>query len=204
MIGNVDLEEFKRGRIAVNCVTKEDAQEFLRGLHEVGFRWSSEASLCNENKHFNHHTRKTCYSVDEDWRYVEHWKIGYSDIAWHEEQGYTIIKYEKERKEMKFGVLKEGWIARTRSGLNVVVRFHESLNGVNLCSSLTDSDEHYEYREDLTNTDFKACDIMKVWDTDGGEMTLVWERKEPTELELLENQLKELQDKIAELKKGGK
>lgn len=185
-IGNIDLEEFKSGKIAVNCVSEEDAREFLKGLVLNGICWIHGREITSTG--WDERKEKTCYVYYED----EGLALSLIEI-----QERKIIKYEGA-KEMKFSDLKDNWVVMLRCNRFAVCG--NSVNGFSVQPHEVPSLQ--EYKDDLSHKRFKHNDIMRVWDTDSGYANLVYERKEPTEKELAMKQIAEMEEKLAELKKS--
>lgn len=98
------LMELLKGKV-VNCLTEEEAKEFLSFLHFYGYRWVDDESL----------TESLCYKYGESTCYNTNripMKVSYSNKKLYQsETGYQIITYQEfkrlinnknmETKEMK-------------------------------------------------------------------------------------------------------
>lgn len=189
-IGNIDLEEFKSGKIAVNCVSEEDAREFLKGLeNNTRIVWFSGEKPTEYNC-FGQHKEKTYIRFNA--------KLVFDNCDYAKSMNYKIIKYEKEQKEMKFSDLKDNWVVVLRSNEVAIVVGEDG----DICIHHKDGRYISNYEESLSHKVFEEADIMKVYSTDNGELTLVWERKEPTEKEKVLQQIAELKKQVEELEKS--
>ena len=54
-------DDFKQGKIAVNCRTEDSANEFLKYCYNKGLKWGSGASLLELN-YWHNYESKMCYS----------------------------------------------------------------------------------------------------------------------------------------------
>ena len=191
MIGNINIDEFKSGKFVVNCVTKEDATEFINALHESGMRWYGGRTL-KGNTDFEDYKKGTiCYHAFKSYGLQRTYK------AYYEKEGIKVIKYEKEQKEMKYSDLKDNWVVMLRNGRIGVI----DVRRCSIAIIVNDNSAYDNYDDTFNYQTYTWYDIMKVWSTDGGEMKLVWERSEPTEKEIMMQQIAEMEEKLAEMKK---
>jgi hypothetical protein len=181
-IGNIDLEEFRSGEIAVNCVTEDDALEFVGKCFDNGIIWGCASSA--KITYFYMYESDICFRC-EDQRFIR--------VGGIEHQKVKIIKYEGA-KEMKFSDLKDNWVVIIRDSKVLLVKSFRLY---------TAELKLERYNEDLTHETNKINDIMKVYSTDNGELTLVWERKEPTEKEKNEQIIIDIVKEAISKNKGG-
>lgn len=81
-----DLERLK-GRVAVNCKSKEDANAFLEYLHHLYIKWNSGSSLTDKSAiyDFQHYGDATCF-------YTHNLSsVQYSKYSWYINHGYTVL-----------------------------------------------------------------------------------------------------------------
>ena len=77
-------EDFKQGKIAVNCRTEDLAIEFLKYCHNKGLKWGSGASLLELN-YWHNYESKMCYSY--------HNGMTKENINYYQEDKYIITKF---------------------------------------------------------------------------------------------------------------
>lgn len=86
-------DEFRNGKVAVNCDTEEKAKEFLKECYERKLKWF-DGSL------------DTCWKINKEntcYEYIG--KLVYCSKSHYEEkeEGYKIIKWESENMKFKVG-----------------------------------------------------------------------------------------------------
>lgn len=92
------MDEFKSGKIVVNCEEKEDAEEFSKELHDRGFSWISRSSLL-KNCYWEDYGKKTCYS------YCDKKSVTHGSVNWHTrylQQKSYIYKRKGNKKCVEF------------------------------------------------------------------------------------------------------
>lgn len=82
-------DSFKNAKIAVNCKTREEAEEFCREMNEHGLAWCVGNSYL-EDTYWEEYYDKTCYSGNGQ----------FCDIDCYEEANYKIFGW----LEIKEGV----------------------------------------------------------------------------------------------------
>ncbi len=88
-------DEFRNGKVAVNCDTEEKAREFIKECHERGMKWFF--STVNETE-WSKYKESTCYSYSLN---SEDLKFGHKSKF--EAVDYKIIKWESENMKFKVG-----------------------------------------------------------------------------------------------------
>lgn len=59
-----DLEKFRKKELFVHCATREDANDFLRYLYNIGgFGWSNSRSYLIDENRWMIYQSSTCYSI---------------------------------------------------------------------------------------------------------------------------------------------
>ena len=179
-----NINDYK-GKYAMHCKTKEEAETFCKYLHSIGKCWSN-------GKQYNAETRYDYYGEETAYAF----NIGqYTYVDWYRKEGYTILEWSDFMKFTKSS-LRTGDVVQRRNG-NIEIVNHEL--GMLICkdggwNDLDDIDE------DLTMIgDEKEWDIIEVrrpmakrdccfnamkYNRHYG--TLVYERKEPEEMTLAE------------------
>lgn len=83
---NFDFDSFDNGILAVNCMTKESAINFLEFLDDNDYVWSSGIPLVNET-YWNTHESNSCYSsYGHD--------VMFSNTGFYESEDYKIARWE--------------------------------------------------------------------------------------------------------------
>lgn len=187
-------ENFKNGKIRVNCRTKEEAEKFIDMCYNNGICWCVKDD--NERTYWLRYKENTYYScMDErlvygdiscssyagDYRYRETYK--FKDV--------TNIKIEEDNKME----LKEGMIVECRNGDRYLLRKVEDKL---LLSSDTDwlnyiYDNNFIYNSEYAKEFNGDFDIMKIYESKARvlenlfvdkHLTCIWERKEPKKMTL--------------------
>lgn len=84
-----DIEEFKKGKMAVNCKTEELAKEFLGALSDSGFRWIGRKDFEGRYEWCNYE-EDTCYNCYEEGDK----ELQYSGIDYFKNNGYKIKEFK--------------------------------------------------------------------------------------------------------------
>ena len=105
---NFNWEDFKNGKIAVHCDTKEKARYFLKKCKEKGFIWNDESDISPNDYSWASYKEETTYSMGEK-------GIMFGDIDVHENENLKIIKWGIDTmKELRFkeviANIKEGQV----------------------------------------------------------------------------------------------
>lgn len=101
-MNNFNWEEFKNGRVAVWCKTKESANDFMEKCYERNITWFGGNIEKNYHDFFND---KTCYEYSyKDKRLI------YSDFKYFKNLNYKIIEWAKEEYTIQEVIsnIKEG------------------------------------------------------------------------------------------------
>ena len=69
------LSQFQQEKIAVNCQTEDEANEFLYHLHNAGLKWASGSSPIEYNL-WSKHSERTAYICEE------HHRVRYADAGY--------------------------------------------------------------------------------------------------------------------------
>lgn len=90
-------DEFRNGKVAVNCDNEEKAREFIKECHKRDMKWHSSSS---ENEiRWKEFKNDTCYCFS----HFNDGHLGYSSTVFYEVRGYKIIKWESEKMKFKVG-----------------------------------------------------------------------------------------------------
>lgn len=84
IFNNIFIQKFKEEKIAVNCETQEEAEEFCNILDKNNLRWEYYYS---DNTRFSDYGKKTCYTYHNN-------SIWYASFDYYEKNDYTIIKFK--------------------------------------------------------------------------------------------------------------
>ncbi len=86
-------DEFKNGKVAVNCDTEEKAKEFVKECFERGMKW---VNFTESKTMFDWYKKYTCYDykIDEN-------RLMYADKKFYKNNGYKIIKWESEKMKLR-------------------------------------------------------------------------------------------------------
>lgn len=82
-----DWDKFKKGNVAVNCRTLEEAEDFCRKMHEQGLKWNGGDSYIHNNS-WSTYRENTCYSGDGY----------YCDYDYYKKENRTILKWSDYTK----------------------------------------------------------------------------------------------------------
>ncbi len=86
-------DEFKNGKVAVNCDTEEKSREFIKECHERGMKWFF---LNINDTNWSNFKESTCYSYSLNSEYL---KFGHKSKF--EAVDYKIIKWESEKMKLR-------------------------------------------------------------------------------------------------------
>jgi len=77
-------DDFKQGKLAVNCRTEDSANEFLKYCHNKGLKWGSGASLLELN-YWHNYESKMCYS--------HHNGMTKENVDYYQKEEYIITEF---------------------------------------------------------------------------------------------------------------
>lgn len=86
-------DEFRNGKVAVNCDTEEKAREFIKECHDRGMKWFF---LNINDTNWSFFKESTCYSYSLNSEYL---KFGHKSKF--EAVDYKIIKWESEKMKLR-------------------------------------------------------------------------------------------------------
>ena len=156
-------DDFRSGKIAVWCETRELREDFLKQCDNHGVRWRTNGELASDNIEVTSCEGEDCTS------YVcKNFGIAFSDYNWFQEQGIKVIKWsigENNKiykgweivKMISEGELKEGTMLKDDNDDEFTVFNNCLLSGI-----------HNEF-----NSDYEAESSFLVM----GEFTIVDTRK---------------------------
>ena len=209
------VEEFKSGKIVVNCQTEQQAEYFIIWCYNNNIRWVDELGNNGNNipnTHYCMHFNGTCYRCDNGCL-VYGKKNTYDDKTMFEIVTYEEFFKDKEirlikNKEMELSDLKSGQqVVKIRNGERYLVLKNNidsiCLFGIGRSFALTGY-----YDNDMFCKDDNNKDIVAVYDIErsgfglnlhhllkqGIGLKLVWERKEDVKEMTLDEVNKILQD----------
>lgn len=87
----LDIEEFKKGDIVINCKTEKESIDLFKYLDDEGIIWYSRDKLTKYNIKNYEFGRETCYRFDET-------GLSYSSIGFYDRY-YKIYEWEIINKE---------------------------------------------------------------------------------------------------------
>jgi hypothetical protein len=95
-----DWERFVTGKVAVNCDTKEKADDFINKCKEKGFVWCGGDRIIDSNN-WDIYRNVSCYAYHRFSQSIlsrsplsPESGLSYADIKWFKENEYKIIKWE--------------------------------------------------------------------------------------------------------------
>lgn len=88
-------DEFRNGKVAVNCDTEEKAREFIKECHERGMKWFF---LNINDTNWSNFKESTCYSYS-----LNSGDLKFGHKSKFEAVDYKIIKWESEKMKFKVG-----------------------------------------------------------------------------------------------------
>lgn len=170
-------ENFKNGKIGVNCRTKEEAEKFIDMCYNNGICWYTEDD--NERTYWLRYKKNTYYSCMNG-------KLVYGNDTNYIE----IYKFKDVTNDNKVE-LKEGMIVECRNKNKYVLRRVSDV----LIGSNFDGWIKAIYNENLCENCYhdEAFDIMKIYISmsrnlenlfDKKYLTCIWERKESKKMTL--------------------
>lgn len=181
-------EDFKNGKIRVNCSTKEEAEKFIDMCYNNGICWHDEDD--NERTYWLRYKENTYYSCMNG-------RLVYGDISCssyvedyretYKFKDVTNIKIEEDNKME----LKEGMIIECRNRIRYLLR---QVNGELIGSNNTGHID-LRYNEELNENKYfdEDYDIMKIYISnafilskvfDDGYLECIWKRKQPKKMTL--------------------
>ena len=80
------VDEFKKGKIAINCYTQEEANKFVKWCHNNDIYWPD--NIANERSLFEHYESNTCYVFEEGF-------LAYGYARHFRSHNYPIINYRE-------------------------------------------------------------------------------------------------------------
>lgn len=137
-MGEFNWGEFKEGKIAVWCETRELREDFLKQCDNHGVRWRTNGELASDNIEVT-----SCEGEDCTAYVCKNFGIAFSDYNWFQEQGIKVIKWSiGENNKIYKGweivkMISEGKIAdftrlRDEDGFSYTVINNCLLDGVRL------------------------------------------------------------------------
>ncbi|GAA0083021.1 hypothetical protein [Clostridium sp. CTA-6] len=98
--------EFSKGKLVVNCKTKQEANKFLIYLHNKGIKWCWNLRLI-EKSYFNDYKENTCYRITSDGNleysnldfyknFSEYKRITFKNLLQNQYSTWEIIKMYQE------------------------------------------------------------------------------------------------------------
>lgn len=171
-------EDFKNGKCAVHCKTKEEAKKFIKECYKHEMKWC----YSDENTtHWEDVSKRNYYVCDS-------YNIYYGDLNWKPNE-LPVVEYKKDNK-MK---LKEGMIVECRNGNRYLLR--KNLNELTLICSNFGAWFQAIYDEELNENEYhkEDFDIMKIYKSkayaledlfNDNYLECIWERKEPKKMTL--------------------
>lgn len=159
----------KDNKIAVNCKTKEEAEDFCEKMDALGLTWGDG-----------------CSYKDSKWSNSDG-EICYSNRGWHglydyyKEGGYQIYEWSDYMERDLRDLLTDGTVVELRDGLRCIV-VNDGLMGI---GDPDFSERILNYGKDLiSNGENGDMDIMKVYGYGytishcmGDTLPVVWERR---------------------------
>lgn len=114
----LDIEEFKKGDIVINCKTEKESIDLFKYLDDKGIIWCSRDKLTKYNIRNYEFGRETCYRFDEtglSYSSIDFYNRYYKIYEWEilNEETSIISFDEIERTEFK----KKIYISHSYSGL---------------------------------------------------------------------------------------
>jgi len=91
----MDWLKLIHGKNSFHCETEEIADEFLKIMNDLGFKWRSETSLIDDNL-WNTFKEKTCYDYSSDENLIG---FGFGGVETIRDMGFNIINV----KELLYG-----------------------------------------------------------------------------------------------------
>ena len=168
-------EDFKNGKIVVNCKTEEESKKFIKQCYKYGIKWRYGNENNTQWKDMN---EKIYYECEDEYIY-------YGNLNWKPSK--TVVEY-KEDSKME---LKEGMIVECRNGDRYLLRkVNDALIGSNF-----DGYIKAVYDENLCENYYheETFDIMKIYISkslnlknlfDNNYLTCIWKRKETKKMTL--------------------
>ena len=86
LLNTLDIEEFKKGDIVINCKTEKESIDLFKYLDDEGIIWCSRDKLTKYNIRNYEFGRETCYRFDET-------GLSYSSIGFYNRY-YKIYEWE--------------------------------------------------------------------------------------------------------------
>ena len=172
-------EDFKNGKIAVHCKTKEEAKKFIKECYKHEMKWC----YSDENTtHWEDVSKRNYYVCDS--------YIYYGNLDWKPNE-LPVVEYKEDNKME----LKEGMIVECRNGDRYLLRRVDGeliLSANETWLEYTYDNNFIDINEDAKefNGDF---DIIKIYESKtsflkdlfkDNYLTCIWERKEPKKMTL--------------------
>lgn len=95
------IEEVKNGKFknkAINCKTREDAEDLTRQLAWRGYKWASGRGL-RSNYMYDNYGKETCYNINR-----RNKTLTYSSKEFYVNEEYEIVEYEKQDSLFDLGL----------------------------------------------------------------------------------------------------
>ena len=93
-------DDFRDGKIAVWCETRELREDFLKQCDNNNIRWRTNGELASHNIEVT-----SCEGEDCTAYVCKHFGIAFSDYDWFQEQGIKVIKWSIDKKNKVY----KGW-----------------------------------------------------------------------------------------------
>jgi len=183
-------EEFKNtdNKIAVRCETEEQAEDFLKQMHEHGMKWNRGNSYL-EYTHWEFYKIETAYNNTGKYCFSEWYrKLNYTILEWEDYMEKEFIKVHFTGLKFTKADLKTGMVVVTRNGTEYQVLLDTEIgemlinqNGRNrlndYCDNLLIEQKYGSNKFDImkvkqADADYKL--YFKHWD----KMLTIWERTE--------------------------
>ena len=186
-MNSFNIDDYK-GKYAMHCKTKEEAEDFCKYLDTLGKKWCSGKSYV-EVSNWDRYGKNTCYNFISN---------SFSGFRLYEKFDYKILEWsdfmQKKNQNFTKKDLKDGMIIQYRDktfrAVYSEMLFTITSKGVQQMSSLSG------YNDDLTHKTYSEMDIMLVGCiNEHGLLKPIFEREKVEEM-TLEEVCKELGRKV--------
>lgn len=82
-------------KVAIRCLTEDDAKTFLKMCDDVGIRWHT-GDAATEITEWHEYEDDTCYIIETESPNNSTRRLWYANVEWFEDCGYMIINFVEE------------------------------------------------------------------------------------------------------------
>lgn len=158
-------DDFRSGKIAVWCETRELRKDFLKQCDNNNIRWRTNGELASDNIEVT-----SCEGEDCTAYICKHFGIAFSDYNWFQEQGIKVIKWSTDKKNKTYKgweiikMLDEQELSEGTILQDEYENFYTVSKGILLDGKRDKFDSHYETTSSyIIQSEFTIVDTRKKY-----------------------------------------